>query len=336
MGLQISSLVPKKQITFKDLENKKIAIDASQMLYQFLSSIRQPDGTPLMDKNGNITSHLQGIIARVTNLMHQNIKLAFVFDGKPPLLKIKEQEERAYRKQIAQSKFEKAKEEGDETLMLRYSKQSIHVKKEMIDETKELIQALGLPVIQAPSEAEAQAAFMNERNDVDFTGSSDYDSLIYGAPKIVKNLTLSTKKRLPSGISISINPELIELKEVLDNLGINQDQLLALAILVGTDFNEGVSKVGPKTALKLVKQYKNFDELFKEVKAEFNWKEVYAVFKNMPIIKNYKLKWTNPDIEKIKEILVERHDFNEERVNKNLERIFKIKTKSDESLNKWF
>ena len=337
MGLQISELVPKKQISFRELENKKIAVDASQMLYQFLSSIRQQDGTPLMDKNGNITSHLQGIITRVTNLMQQNIKLVFVFDGKSPLLKIKEQEEREYRKQIAQEKLEKAKEEGDEISMLKYSKQTVRVKKEMIDETKELIQALGLPVIQAPSEAEAQCAFINERNDVDFVASSDFDSLLYGAPKIVRNLTLSTRKRLPSGVYVSVNPELIELKNVLDNLGINQDQLIVLAILVGTDFNYGVPKVGQKTALKLVKQYKNFEELFENVKADFNWKQVYATFKNMPIIKNYKLNWKSPDTEKIKELLIEKHDFNEERVNKNLDRIINVKkVKSNESLNKWF
>jgi len=337
MGLQISELIPKKQVSFKDLENKTIAIDASQMLYQFLSSIRQQDGTPLMDKNGNITSHLQGIITRVTNLMQQKVKLAFVFDGKPPLLKVKEQEEREYRKQIAEEKLEKAKEEGNEELMLKYSKQTVRLKKEMSDETKELISALGLPVIQAPSEAEAQCAFICERNDVDFVGSSDYDSLLYGAPKVVRNLTLSSRRRLPSGVYISVNPEVIELKKALDDLGINQDQLIVLGILVGTDYNNGVNKVGQKTALKLVKQYKNFDELFNKVKADFNWKQIYATFKNMPIIKNYKLSWNKPDVEKIKEILVERHDFNEERINKNLDRIINLKkNKSNESLNKWF
>ena len=336
MGLQISELIPKKQIFIKDLENKKMAIDSSQMLYQFLSSIRQQDGTLLMDNDGNITSHLQGIISRVTSLMHQKLKLIFVFDGKAPLLKIKEQEEREYRKQIAEEKLEKAKEEGDEKLMMRYSKQSVRLSKGIIEETKELVKALGLPIVQAPSEAEAQCAFLNEKDDVDFTCSSDFDSLLYGAPRLVRNLTVSTRKRLSSGAYVSVNPELIELKNVLENLGINQDQLIALSILVGTDYNEGVSKVGPKTALKLVKQYKDFDELFKEVKAEFNWKQVYATFKNMPIIKNYQLKWTFPDIEKIKEILVERHDFNEERVNKNLERITKVKNKSNEILNKWF
>ena len=336
MGINISTIIPKREIFLDDLKNKKLAVDASQMLYQFLSSIRQQDGTPLMDSNENITSHLMGISTRIPNLMEKGLKLAFVFDGSSPLLKIHEKEQREHKKQLAEEKLEKAKEEGDEKLMMRYSKQSIRLSKEIIGETKELVQALGLPIIQAPSEAEAQCAFLNEKDDVEFTCSSDFDSLLYGAPRLVRNLTASTRKRLPSGAYVSINPELIELKNVLENLGINQDQLIILAILIGTDYNEGISKVGPKTALKLVKQYKDFDELFKEVKAEFNWKQVYATFKNMPIIKNYQLKWKTPDIEKIKEILVERHDFNEERVNKNLERITKVKNKSNEILNKWF
>jgi len=337
MGLQISDLVSKKQILFEDLENKKIAVDASQMLYQFLSSIRQQDGTPLMDSKQSITSHLQGIITRITNLMSQNIKLCFVFDGKPPLLKVKEQEEREYRKQIAEEKFREAKEEQNEELMLRYSKQSIRVNREMMEESKELIQALGLPVIQAPSEAEAQAAFMNERGDVDYIGSTDYDSLLYSAPRLVKNLTVSQRRKISSGAYINISPEVIELKQVLDNLGIKQDQLIVLAILVGTDYNDGVARVGPKTALRLVKQYKNFDELFKEVKADFDWKKIYATFKNMPIIKNYRLTWKAPDTDKIIKLLVDKHEFNEERVQKNIDRILNIKKSSEQgSLTKFF
>ena len=325
MGLQIGSLVPKKEISFKDLENKVIAIDASQMLYQFLSSIRQPDGTPLMDSNESITSHLQGILTRVTNLMSQNIKLCFVFDGKAPLLKIKEQEEREYRKQLAEKKFQEAEEEQDQESMLKYSKQSIRLKKEMIDESKEVIQYFGLPVIQAPSEAEAQAAFMNRNNDVDYVGSSDYDALLYNAKKLVKNLTVSQRRKISSGAYINVSPEVIELKDTLDLLGINREQLIVLGILIGTDYNEGVPRIGPKTALKLVKQYKNFDELFKEVKADFDWNKIYDIFTKMPLIKNYELKWKSPDAEKIIKLLVDKHEFNQERVQKNIDRITNIK-----------
>lgn len=317
MGIKLSLLIPKKEISWKVLENKKIAVDASQMLYQFLSSIRQQDGTPLMNSKGKITSHLMGLSTRVPNLIQKKIKLCFVFDGKPPLLKVNEKEKREYRKQLAEEKLQKAKEEEDTELMYRYSKQTARLSSEIIKESKEFLDALGLPIIQAPSEAEAQAAFMAEKGDVWAVASSDYDSLVYSAPRLVQNLTLSTKRKLPSGSYINIQPEIMVLKDALKFLRINKDQLLALSILVGTDYNVGgVKGIGPKTALKLVKQYKSFDKIFKEVKADFNWKEIYAVFKSMPIMKNYKLKWKSLDEEKIRRILTEKNNFSEERVNK--------------------
>lgn len=322
MGLKISELIPKREITWYDLANKKIAIDASQMLYQFVSSIRQPDGTPLMDSQGNVTSHLVGIFSRVSNLMRKNIKLCFVFDGKPPVLKIKEQEERALRKRIAAEKLEKAKEEEDYEAIQKYSKQTVRLSRDMINEAKELLKLMGLPVIQAPSEAEAQASYMCKKGDVWAVASSDHDCLLYGAPRLIQNLTLSTRKRLPSGTYVSVHPELVELSEVLNHLGIDQDQLLALAILVGTDYNVGgVKGVGQKNALRLVKEFKKFDKIFKEVKADFNWKQVYAVFKSMPVMLNYQLKWGGIQEEKIRKFLVDKYDFSEERVNSTLEKL---------------
>ncbi|MCD4666803.1 hypothetical protein K8R47_03265 [archaeon] len=160
MGLNISNIIPKKEISWEELKNKKIAVDTSQVLYQFLSSIRQPDGTPLIDSNNNVTSHLMGISTRIPNLIEKGIKPIFVFDGKPPILKLHEKESREHRKQLAEKKLEEAKEEGDEELMLRYSKQTIRLTLDMSKEARELIDAFGLPTIQAPSEAEAQCSFM--------------------------------------------------------------------------------------------------------------------------------------------------------------------------------
>lgn len=337
MGVKLTDLVPKKEISFEDLKDKVIAVDASNCLFQFLSSIRQPDGTPLMDSKGKITSHLQGLFSRTMNLVNQGIKICYVFDGKAPLLKIKTQEERGYRKQIAEEKFREAKELEDVAMMAKYAKQTSRLTKEMVEESKELISALGLPVIQAPSEAEAQAAFMCEQKDVWAVGSSDYDTLIFGAPRLVGNLTLSQRKKLPSGAVIKINPELIELKKVLDSLNISQDQLLVLAILVGTDYNPGgIKGIGPKNALRLVKEYKNFDKLFESVNADFNWKEIYATFKSMPIMKNYKMKWEDVNEDKVKEILVERHEFSEERITKTLHQELKKDIKMKEKgLGDW-
>jgi len=206
MGLKIAELVPRKEITWQDLANKKIAVDASQMIYQFASSIRQRDGTPLMDSHDNITSHLVGIFSRVANLMSKNIKLCFVFDGKPPVLKIKEQEERALRKRIAAERLEKAKEEEDYEAVQKYSKQTVRLTRDMVNESKELLKYMGVPVIQAPSEAEAQASYMCKHGDVWAVASSDYDCLVYGTPRLVTNLTLSTRKKLPSGAYVSVHP----------------------------------------------------------------------------------------------------------------------------------
>jgi len=324
MGINISQIIPKKDISLDDLKNKKLAVDASQMLYQFLSSIRQPDGTPLMDSNENITSHLMGISTRIPNLMEKKLKLAFVFDGKPPLLKIHEKEKREHRKQLAEERLEKAKEEGDEESMLRYSKQTSRLSFKMSDEAKELIKAFGLPVIQAPSEAEAQCSFMAEKEDVYAVVSTDHDCLLYNAPRLIKNLTISQRRKIRNTY-VTTNPELIELKQVLNELNINQDQLIVMAIMIGTDYNLGIKGIGPKTALKLVKQNKNFDNLFKELKPDFDWKKIYATFKSMPIIKDYQLKWSEINEDKIKKILVDRHDFSEERVDRMLERVTKKK-----------
>lgn len=335
MGVKLADIIIKKDISFEELKNKKIAIDFSNVVYQFLSNIRQADGTPLMDNNGNITSHLVGLFSRTANLIEKDIKICYVFDGKPPLLKIKEREEREYRKRVAEKKLKKAREEESEEDILKYSKQTVRITLKIIEESKELVSALGLPVIQAPSEAEAQAAFMCEKGDVFAAGSQDYDSLLFGSPRSIQNLTLSQKRKLPGGAFVWIKPQLVDLKENLKNLKITQDQLLAMGILIGTDYNPGgVKGIGPKNALKLVQQYKNFDEIFKNVNADFNWKEVYAVFKSMPIMKNYQLKWNPVDEERIKKLLIDEHNFSEDRVSNTLKKITN-RDLGQSGLNKW-
>jgi flap endonuclease-1 len=324
MGLKISELVPKHEIKIEDLASKKIAVDASQMLYQFISSIRQPDGTPLMDSQGRVTSHLVGIFSRVSNLIMKDLKLCFVFDGKPPELKLEEQRNRASRKRVAEDKRQIALDEGDMESALKYSKQASRLNWEMVDEAKELISAMGLPVVQAPSEAEAQASYMCRKGNVWAVASSDHDCLVYGSPRLIMNLTLSSKRKLSSGSYVWIVPNMIELDEVLDSLEIDIDQLLTLAILSGTDFNVGgVKGIGQKKALKLVKDLKTPEKVFDFVKPDFDWKKVYNIFKDMPTTDDYSLKWNKVNHDRIREILVGQHDFSEERVNKTLEKLYK-------------
>ena len=332
MGVKLSQIISRREIDFKELENKKIAVDFSNAAYQFLASIRQRDGNPLTDKKGNVTSHLMGLLTRTTNLMSKNIKVCYVFDGKPPELKFKEQARRRVLKQEAYEKYELAETDEEK---LKFAKRTSRLTFEMVKESKELIKALGLPVIQAPSEADAQGSFMAEKKDVWAFATSDTDPLLYGCPRVIPNLTLSTRRKVPSGSYVIFKPEIIEVKKVLKELKLTQDQLIVVSILCGTDYNiGGVKRIGQKTALKLVKQYKDFDKLFKEVAPDLNWKQIYAIFKSMPIMKNYQLKWDEINSEKVKKILVDKHDFAEERVDSMIQRVTK-RGKSQTGLNKW-
>lgn len=341
MGVKLSGLVIRKDIKIEELSNKKLAFDAFNVLYQFLSSIRQRDGSLLMDSKGNVTSHLMGLWTRFTNLMLKDIKIAVVFDGKPPELKFRTTELREEKKKIAEEKFKEAVEAEDVETAYKYSKQTIRLTKDMIDEAKELLSAMGLPVIQAPSEAEAQASYMCKKGNVWAVASNDFDCMLYGAPRVILNLTLSSTRRLASGQVIEIKPNLIDLKENLEHLKLNNEQLVVLAIIVGTDYNPGgVFRVGPKKAYDLVKKCKDkkdFNKLFEDLKPSFNWLEIYNTFKDMPITKDYKLKWEKPDVKRIKRILVDKHDFSEERVDSVIEKLEKIKeTKKQSDLNRWF
>ncbi|UZE94217.1 MAG: flap endonuclease-1 [Candidatus Pacearchaeota archaeon] len=331
MGLQISDLVPKKEIGFEELRGKIIAVDAFNILYQFLANIRQVDGTPLMDKKKRVTSHLSGLFYRTTNLMTKGLKLVYVFDGESPELKAKTAKARHERKEAAKEKYEKAKEKGKAEEMFKWSRQTLRLSDEMIDESKQLLKALGLPVIQAPGEGEAQCAFMVKQKDAYAVASQDYDSLLFGATRLIQNLTLARRRRTPTGF-ISISPTLIELDNTLNNLQINRDQLISLGILVGTDFNpQGIKGIGPKKALHLVKAHRqpvliftSLDKLFKEGKIpelDFDWRKIFEIFKKPNVRKDYKIEFKKVNEKKIKELLCKEHDFSEDRVNNALNKV---------------
>ena len=337
MGVALTELLLIKEIELGFLHNKVLIVDAPMWLYQFLSSIRQRDGSLLTDSKGNVTSHLIGLLARISNLTQQDIKLAFVFDGKPPKLKHMTLEKRKETKIEAQKKFEKAREREDLELMKKYAARTSRLTEEMIEEAKKLVGAFGLPVINAPSEAEAQASFIVKNDDAFAIATNDADALLFEAPKIVRNLNMAGKKKRKDKLSYeTINPDIIDLKDNLHHLEIKQEQLIALAMLIGTDYNSGgIKGIGPKTALKLVKAYgTNFEALFNEVKwdnfFDFSWQEVFELIKNIPIDNDYNLKWTNADDGKIMKLLVDGHDFSEERVKNQIEGLVKEKSKKNQ------
>ena len=314
MGINIRELVPRKEISFEELNGKILIIDAFNLLYQMITTIRQRDGTPLLDSKGNITSHLAGLFSRTTNFMEKGMKLVFVFDGEAPALKKEERARRALIKEEALAKYRVAVQEKDIESMKKYASRTAVLTKEMIEEAKRLILAFGLPIIQAPSEGEAQAAYMVRKGDGYAVVSQDYDSLLYGATRVIHNLSVAGKKKKGAGFE-KIKPELIVLSEMLNELGIDQEQLIVLSMLIGTDYNRaGIKGIGPKNGLKLVKEYKkDFDKLFKDVKwseySPHDWKEIFNLFKKMQMTDEYHLTWKKPNAEKIVELLGGEHDF---------------------------
>ncbi len=206
----------------------------------------------------------------------------------------------------------------------------------MIDEAVQLMEAMGLPVIQAPAEADAQMAYLNKQGDVWASASSDYDCLLHGTPRLITNLTLSQKKRSSSGAIIKTSPELLELSKVLSSLGITQEQLICMAILIGTDYHPGVHGIGPMKALKIAQQHKTPKDIFAAAKADFDWKEVYNLFVNMPVEKKYALTWKEPDEQKIRHLLIDKHNFSEERVTGTLDKLTKKKSDKEQTgLDRW-
>ena len=330
MGVNLGDLVESEEIDFADLNDKEIAIDAMNTLYQFLSIIRQRDGTPLKDSSGNITSHLSGLFYRNINLLEENIRPVFVFDGAMPDLKQKESSTRRKKREEARKEWKRLKDEGKISEAYSKATQSSKINSEMIEESKKLLEAMGIPCIQAPSEGEAQAAYMSSDDypgNIYAVGSQDWDCLLFGAETMVKNLTSRTTRKTSGGGKKQISTERIRLEEVLQQLEISHEKLVWMGVLMGTDFNpDGVRGIGPKTALKLVKKYDSFEELLEDEKVEWESENdpynIRDFFLNPPV-DNIEYSFGDLDTDKIREILVTRHDFSEDRVNSGIEKLEK-------------
>lgn len=323
MGTAIGDILVKREITFEDMEGKVVAVDAYNIIYQFLSSIRQRDGSPLKDSEGRVTSHLSGILYRNSNLIQEGLKLVYVFDGAPDIMKEGTLEKRKKRKEDAEKEYKEALEEGDLEKARTKAQQTSRMSEEVEESSKELLELLGIPWIQAPAEGENQAAHMVSNGDAWAVGSQDFDSLVVGADRLVRNLTISGRRKLPGRDEYKeIVPELIVLDEVLAELEINREQLIDIALLCGTDYNEGVRGIGPKRGLKYVKKYGDLERVLEEKnKSINNMLEIKELFLHPEVTDDYDIHFKDPDIEAVKTFLCEGHDFSESRVDKAIGKI---------------
>ena len=334
MGTKINELVSdtKKVISFENLLNKEIAIDAFNTIYQFLAIIRQRDGTPLKDYNGNVTSHLSGLFYRTLNFIEQNIKPIYVFDGRPSELKLETIKERKKVKEEARQKMVEAQEKEDFEKATRFAQLTSTLDEDMIIESKKLIEYLGIPVIQAESEGEAQAAYLVNKGDAWGCASQDYDSLLFGAKKLIRNFAI-TRTRKVKDTTTSVDIEYISLSKFLDGLNINREQLIEMGILIGTDFYPGIKGIGQHTALDLIRKYGSLENIIdnkvtiRKKAIEINLDIVHQIkeiFLNPNVNKGYlKPKWKGVNYEKVEELLIEEHNFSSQRVKNALNQLRK-------------
>jgi flap endonuclease-1 len=324
MGVNLTPIVVKEAATLRDLAGRRLAVDGNAELYQFLALIRQRDGTPLMTTDGRVTSHLVGLFYRTTRLVSDyGLAMVFVFDGKPPVLKHTELARRREVRSRYESEAAEARAAGD--LARAYAKATMtsRLTGEMVDEAKVLLRLLGLPIVQAPGEGEAQASHMAARGDVWAAASKDYDSLLFGAPRLVRFLTITGREFMPSkGTSRPITPEIITLDALLAHHALTREQLIDAAILIGTDFNRGVHGIGPKKALRLVQRHGRIEAMPESIRAAVEgYAAVRDIYLRPHVTDDYEIAFVPPDEDAIVEFLSGQREFSRERVRAALQRM---------------
>ncbi len=321
MGVKLNGIFEGKSIKMQELAGKVIAIDAFNWIFQFLTTIRLADGSYLTDSKGRITTHLNGIFYRCVSLLENNITPVFVFDGSAPRFKKETLKEREKAKEEAEVMLEKASTLEEKAM---YMRRLARIDSYIIDSAKELLSYMGIKYIQAPAEGEAQAAQMSNEGKVFAAASQDYDTFLFGAKRVVRNLNITNKRKISrKRISTQVAPEIIEADYNLKKLGINREKLIVLSLFTGTDYNKGVEGIGPKKALKLVKEF-DYNELLEKYNFRSNYdiKEIFNYFLNPDTVNvSDDLNIEKVDKEKLIAFLCDEHGFSKDRVQQFLDKL---------------
>jgi flap endonuclease-1 len=340
MGVDIKTLLIREKTQIESFTSKIVAIDAYNAIYQFLAIIRGPEGLHLTDSQGRTTSHLTGLLYRNINFLSMGIKPVYVFDGKPPSLKTAEIERRKLGKKEATIKYEKAKAEGDLESARKYAQQTTSMQDTMVEDSKHLLDLFGIPHIQASADGEATAAYLNKIGKADAVASQDFDCVLFGAKKLVRNFTNSGRRKIPNrNTYVDIEPEIISYQKNLDALGITGNQLIDIGILVGTDFNpDGFERIGPKTALKLIKEYGKLEDIpqIQDQLKQIEYRQIRDIFLHANVTEIGKIEFMDADYSGIVDYLANERSFSQERVQASLNRLKRGLEKRSHTLEKWF
>ena len=308
MGLPLRPLVTAQELPWDALAGRTLAVDGYNAVYQFLATIRQRDGQLFSDAQGRVTSHLMGTFYRTTSLLEQGVLPVWVFDGKPPERKAGTIRRRIEAKEKAEEAWQQALAAGDLETARRKAAQTSRLTTAMVEELHALLRGLGVPVVQAPGEGEAQAAILAARGATWATASEDYDSLLFGTPRLVRGLAARSRSGSAPGA------QLIDRADLLTSLGIDGDELIALGIVVGTDFNDGAPGYGPKKALKLVQEHLGFERTVEKAGLDLEEaRAVAAIFRTPNVAEPPSLAFGPVDEAGLRRLLVETHGFSEPR-----------------------
>jgi len=337
LGVNLTPIILKRVVDLDALRGRSLAVDAFNVLHQFLALIRTRDGTPLMDEEGRVTSNLVGLAFRTTRLVADyRMKPVFVFDGTPPTLKSAEVERRRALRREAEEAYAAAIEAADYAAAFSKAVMTGRLTADLVADSKRLLDLLGIPWIQAPGEGEAQAAYMARKGDVWGVNSRDYDSLLFGAPRLVRYVTIHGEEYLPSrGRARRLEPEIIDLDAFLRHHGITREQLVDLAIMVGTDFNDGIRGIGPKTALRLVKKHGRLEDVPEEVanKLPSNYDDIRLIYLKPEATDEYSLRWGDMHKDELYTFLCDERSFSKRRVEVVVDRMKRFHRQR--SLSEW-
>jgi len=309
VGLPLRDLVVAQELPWDALAGRMLAVDGYNAVYQFLATLRQRDGQLFSDPEGRVTSHLMGVFYRTTSLLREGVLPVWVFDGKPPERKTGTIRQRIEAKERAEEQWQQALAAGDLETARRKAAQTSRLTRPMVEELRQLLTALGVPSVQAPSEGEAQAASMAAKGTVWAAASEDYDSLLFGAPRLVRGLAARGRG------GVSPGAQLVDRAELLSSLGINEEELVLLGIVMGTDFNDGVRGYGPKKSLKLVQEHLGFRATVEKAGLPLEEaEEVAEIFRHPQSLEVPTPAFGPVDETAVRAILVDGHGFSEERV----------------------
>jgi len=323
----LADIVPQaiKENEIKNYFGRKIAVDASMCLYQFLIAVRS-EGAQLTSVDGETTSHLMGTFYRTIRLVENGIKPVYVFDGKPPEMKSGELNKRTERREEAQKALDKATEAGDTAEIEKFNRRLVKVTKQHANEAKHLLSLMGIPYVEAPCEAEAQCAALVKAGKVFATATEDMDALTFGSNVLLRHMTFSEARKMPI--------QEFHLEKVLQDLNLTQDQFIDLCILLGCDYTDSIRGIGPKRAIDLITQHKSIEEILKNIDKnkypppdDWNYEGARQLFIEPEITdpSTIDLKWTDPDEEGLVKYLCGDKQFNEERIRNGVKKLLKAR-----------